>query len=187
MSYGTVEDGSTKQASEPLTLPLLRGRTSLAEALEEEENMVIRLSYPNKRFDFFLWVLQHREDYQAIISYHLSLAADEPCRLSEVGEWKHGSFNVCIPIYIDNLKRSKHTSKKVLLRIPLPYKVGESLYPGNADEKLRTEAATFIWINDNCPDVPIPRLWGFGFPGGQSVWLFLSSISYISTRLFSKS
>lgn len=41
--------------------------------------------------------------------------------------------------------------------------------PGNADEKLRCEAATFIWIQEHCSEVPIPTLWGFGFVGGQSV------------------
>ncbi|PVH82322.1 hypothetical protein DL98DRAFT_548036 [Cadophora sp. DSE1049] len=74
----------------------------------------------------------------------------------EVGRLKHGSFN------------SKSLRRRVLLRVPLPYKVGESAYPGNANEKLRTEAATFVWIKENCPDVPILYLWGFGFPGGQS-------------------
>ncbi|KAH9212706.1 hypothetical protein DL95DRAFT_391203, partial [Leptodontidium sp. 2 PMI_412] len=77
-----------------------------------------------------------------------SLAANEICRFGEVGEWKHGSFNICIPIYINNW--SKSPRRRVLLRVPLPYKVGESAYP------------------NNCPDVPIPHLWGFGFPGGQS-------------------
>ena len=161
-------------ASEVLTLPLLRGRTTLHEALEEEENMLICLAYPSQRFEFFLWILQHRKDFEAIVSCHLSLAAHETCRFGDVGEWKHGSFNVCIPVYIDNWR--KHPGKRVLLRVPLPYKVGESAYPGNADEKLRTEAGTFIWIRDNCPDVPIPHLWGFGFPGGQSVTNPLCSI-----------
>ncbi|TVY88914.1 hypothetical protein LAWI1_G007107 [Lachnellula willkommii] len=91
-------------------------------------------------------ILQHRKDFEAIVSYHLSLAANEICRFGEVGEWKHGSFN------------SKSPRRRVLLRVPLPYKVGESAYPSNANEKLRTEAATFIWIEDNCPDVPIPHL-----------------------------
>ena len=162
-------DVSAKEASasKALTLPLLHGRTTLAEALEEEENMLFRLAYPSQRFDFFLWILQHRKDFEAIVSYHLCLATHETCRFGEVGEWKHGSFNVCIPIYIDNGRISPR--RRVLLRIPLPYKVGESTYPGNADEKLRTEAATYVWVEDNCPNVPIPHLWGFGFPGGQSV------------------
>lgn len=56
-----------------------------------------------------------------------------------------------------------------MIRFPLPYKVGEFKYPGNAEDKLRCEAATFAWIQENCPSTPIPYLWGFGFPGGPSV------------------
>ncbi|ESZ90507.1 hypothetical protein SBOR_9108 [Sclerotinia borealis F-4128] len=155
-------------ALEAPTLPLLRGRIALADALEEEENMLFRLAYHDQRFDFVMWIRQHREDFEAIVSYHLSLTANETCRLGmEVREWLHGSFNVCVPVYIDNW--SKHPKRRVLLRLPLPYKNGGSLYPGNADEKLRTEAATFIWLQDNFPNIPIPHLWGFGSPGGQSV------------------
>ncbi|KAH8729162.1 hypothetical protein BGZ61DRAFT_529415 [Ilyonectria robusta] len=47
-------------------------------------------------------------------------------------------------------------------------KVGEASCPRNVDEKLRCEAATYIWLQQNCPDVPIPRLFGFGLPGSNS-------------------
>lgn len=50
-----------------------------------------------------------------------------------------------------------------MIRFPLPYKVGELNYPGNANEKVRCEAATYVWIRENCRDVPIPHLWGFAF------------------------
>ncbi|KIW85238.1 hypothetical protein Z517_00628 [Fonsecaea pedrosoi CBS 271.37] len=30
------------------------------------------------------------------------------------------------------------------------------------DEKVRSEAATYIWMQQNCPEIPIPYLWGFG-------------------------
>ncbi|OAA42761.1 hypothetical protein NOR_04892 [Metarhizium rileyi] len=39
--------------------------------------------------------------------------------------------------------------------------------PGNSDEKLRTEIATYVWLEENCPDVPIPTLHAFGFPDGS--------------------
>lgn len=149
------------------TLPLMRGRITLKDALDEEENMLFPLAYHGQRFDFFVWIHKHREAFSALVSHHLGLSGDETCRFGEVKEWKHGSFNVCIPIYIDNWR--KYPGKRVLLRLPLPYKIGESACPGNANEKLRTEVAAFVWIQENCPDVPIPRLWGFGFPDGQSV------------------
>jgi hypothetical protein len=153
--------------SQTPTLPLLRGPTTLDTALEEEHNVLIHLGYPEQRIDFFVWLNSHRTEIEDTVSYHLGLTGAEVCRVGDVKEWIHGSFNVCIPVYIDNWKM--HPGRRVIIRFPLPYKIGESTYPGNADEKLRCEAATFIWIQDNCPDVPIPYLWGFGFVGGQSV------------------
>ncbi|RMD39548.1 hypothetical protein DV735_g5580, partial [Chaetothyriales sp. CBS 134920] len=57
---------------------------------------------------------------------------------------------------------------KFIIRFPLPYKVDGPKSAGNADEKLRCEVATYIWIQDHCPDIPIPRLRGFGFSSGQT-------------------
>lgn len=81
--------------------------------------------------------------------------------MSETKEWMCGYYNVCVPVYVP--------SKRVLIRIPLPYKLGKERNSGNVEEKLRCEAATFIWIKEQCPQVPIPYLWGFGFPSGQCV------------------
>ncbi|KAI2139489.1 hypothetical protein LOZ29_002403 [Ophidiomyces ophidiicola] len=148
------------------SLPLLNGKTTFVDALEEEENMLVRLSYPKQRFDFFVLIVHHEKDFQDVIANHLGLTGDETCRLGEVSEWRHGSFNVCVPVYVENWKT--HPGKRLILRIPLPYKAGELTYPGNVDEKIRTEAATFLWIQDHCRDIPIPSLWGFGCPGGQS-------------------
>ncbi len=159
--------GSEHPPNAPTTLPLLYGKMTLAEALDEEDNMLLPLAYSSQREDFLFWIYEHREDFKALVSRHLDLANSETCRFGEFKEWKHGSFNVCIPVYVDNWRR--HPGKRVLLRLPLPYKVGELTCPGNAEEKLRAEAAAFIWIQENCPDIPIPFLWGFGFPNGQSV------------------
>ncbi|KKK15094.1 hypothetical protein AOCH_005603 [Aspergillus ochraceoroseus] len=40
--------------------------------------------------------------------------------------------------------------------------------PGNGDEKVLCEAGTYAWLQDNCPDVPIPHLYGFGLSTGES-------------------
>ncbi|KAI1943867.1 hypothetical protein LOZ66_000454 [Ophidiomyces ophidiicola] len=125
------------------------GKTTLVDALEEEENMLVRLGYPKQRFDSFVLIVHHEKDFQDVIANHLGLTGDETCRLGEVSEWRHGSFNVCVPVYVENWKT--HPGKRLILRIPLPYKAGELTYPGNVDEKIRTEAATFLWIQDHCP------------------------------------
>lgn len=150
-----------------ISLPLIRGSVTLEAALEKEEDMLLELDYPDQRADFFLSIYQHREDVAKLVSRHLGLASSETCRLGDVNEWLHGSFNVCIPIYV--AKQDQQPEKRAMIRFPLPYKIGESKFPGNVDEKLRSEAATYIWIHENCPDVPIPALWGFGLVGGKSV------------------
>ncbi|POR32376.1 Uncharacterized protein TPAR_07411 [Tolypocladium paradoxum] len=73
--------------------------------------------------------------------------------------WKSGSFNVVIPILLPH-------KKTVFLRLPLPYRTGEAEAPGNVDEKLRTEIATYMWLEEHCPDVPIPTLHAFGLSDG---------------------
>ncbi|PGH13212.1 hypothetical protein AJ79_03770 [Helicocarpus griseus UAMH5409] len=55
---------------------------------------------------------------------------------------------------------------KLGFRVPLPYKLGEDQFPGNVEEKVRSEAATYIWINKHCPELSILKLRGFGVPGG---------------------
>ncbi|KAF2802979.1 uncharacterized protein BDZ99DRAFT_454275 [Mytilinidion resinicola] len=178
-----LPDRSTK-------LPLLHGNTTLSGALDQDSrNILFELDYPQKQLDFFFYLWEHQKDLEKLVSFHLGVPT-ETCKVAEdFREWVRGSFNACIPVYIDD--NSDPTSspddprrdplndthlndthpnpvKKVFIRFPLPYKVGESPYPGNAEEKLRCEVGTYIWIESNCPDIPIPYLRGFGFSDGQS-------------------
>jgi len=78
--------------------------------------------------------------------------------------WRSGDrvASIVIPIML------RHR-KTVFLRLPLPYRIGEVEAPGNVEGKLRTEIATYIWLEEHFPDVPIPTLHAFGPPGGQTV------------------
>ncbi|KAI9799422.1 MAG: hypothetical protein M1825_004522 [Sarcosagium campestre] len=148
------------------TLPLLRKTITLESALADDDNVLQEISYPERRVDFFVHLLSHSSDIEAVVAHHLGSKPDS-CRIGEVKEWMAGSFNVCVPVYVGD-KRAGPRVRRVLIRFPLPYKVRESEHAGNADEKLRCEAATFLWIREHCPHVPIPDLWGFGFSRGQS-------------------
>lgn len=147
--------------SSSTSLPLLAGGITLSEALDEEDDILKKLTYPEKRLDFCGYLHAHAKDMEAVVSHHLHVSR-EACRTPWVNEWIHGSFNICIPIYV-------HGEKRVIIRFPLPYKIGESTSPGNAEEKLRCEVATYAWMQSHCPSIPIPRLWGFSFPSGLSV------------------
>ncbi|PYI11224.1 hypothetical protein BO78DRAFT_303496 [Aspergillus sclerotiicarbonarius CBS 121057] len=149
----------------PTTLPLLHKQITLASALDDDDNVLQELQYPEQRIQFYTYLLTNRSGIEAIVSHHLGLKGKHTCQIGEVKEWISGSFNVCIPVYIESW--SGNARERVLIRFPLPYKVGEFKHPGNAEEKLRCEAATFIWIHENCPSIPIPHLWGFGFADGH--------------------
>ena len=38
-------------------------------------------------------------------------------------------------------------------------------------------------MRENCPEIPIPHLWAFGFPGGQSVCRWVMFIGNVSGKL----
>jgi len=158
---------STDFGTGPTMLRTLQDEISLEEALAEEQNTLHRLSYWQKRSDLLVYLHNHSTEIEAVVSHHLNLSGTETCRLAPSSEWIHGSFNICLPIHVKQWR--SHVEKRVIIRFPLPYKIGEETYPGNADEKLRCEAATYIWIQENCPDVPIPQLLGFAFSGNQCV------------------
>lgn len=77
----------------------------------------------------------------------------------------------CIRVDIDG--QGRDSGKQLMIRFPLPYRIGEYPCPGNADEKVRCEAGTYAWLQENCPIVPIPHLYGFGLSTGQTVRTFL--------------
>lgn len=149
-------------------LELLNQSIDLSDALENDDNILEQLTYPSQRLDFFVHLYEHRQNIEATTAYHLGISSSA-CQVSEVKEWRHGSFNVCIPIDISD---GHYAEKRVLIRFPLPYKVGESRYPGNADEKLHCEIAAYLWINQNCPSVRIPKLLGFSFYNNRTVGCF---------------
>lgn len=103
---------------------------------------------------------------QELISRHLQISESD-FALDEPSAWIEGGFNICLGIEINNV-RHPHLPQVAVIRFPLPFNIGESFAPGAMDEKLRCEAATYIWLRENCPNIPLPRLLGMGFPGSQT-------------------
>lgn len=117
-----------------------------------------------------------RSQIQDVISRHLNIPSTKFV-LSQSSEWVYGSFNICLPIEIlDTL--SSRLPRKALLRVAMPHAIGESYAPGAVDEKVRCEAATYVWLERDCPTIPIPRLLGVGFPGSRSVCLVPFTLFY---------
>ena len=150
-----------------LTKPTLRGMVNLKEALDQEDDMLLNLKIWQSHEDFFNHLYNSRDLIAAAVAQHMSASQPPICRLSGPEKWMSGSYNVCIPAEL-----SYGRYQRLIVRIPLPHKVGEFNFPGNTDEKLSVEAATYAFIEDNCPRVPIPRLFGYALSNGErvSVW-----------------
>lgn len=145
---------------------IIRGEITYSAAKERETNVLHALGYWDQRNQYFKHLDERRDLLQAAVDHHLNLASSDECRVSSRSEWLHGSLNVCIPVY---LKSREQAQPSLLVRMPLPYRVGEKPNPGNGDEKIRCEAGTYAWVQQNCPEIPIPQLFGFGLSTGQTV------------------
>lgn len=145
-------------------LATLRGRVSLQDALDEDDDVLAQLRYPEQQNRFWASLVARKADIEALVRYHLGV---DWCYICTTEIWKAGSFNVVLPVLIR--AKGRRDNERVYVRFPLPYKVGEAEHPGNVEEKLRTEIATYIWLQQHCPDVPVPILHGFGLPDGTCV------------------
>jgi hypothetical protein len=148
----------------PQTLPLLRGEEiTYPAAKEKEANILHQLGYHAQQTRFFAHLRDRQDWITAIVAHHLGLSS-AACHVATEENWIHGSCNVCIPIIIDGWNK-----KRVLIRFPLPYRIGEAFRPGNGDEKIRCEVGSYAWLQKHCPDVPIPSLYGFALSTGETV------------------
>jgi hypothetical protein len=132
-----------------------------SDLLYDDHNMLIQSQWPRQQRKFADYLSQQGEAVQQIVAHHLSLRRHQTCKMAPRNEWLCGSFNICIPVYVKDHSR-------VVIRFPLPHRFATRTCPDLANEKIRGEAATFAWLSSNCPNVPIPRFWGFGVSDGRS-------------------
>ncbi|PWY81845.1 hypothetical protein BO70DRAFT_387397 [Aspergillus heteromorphus CBS 117.55] len=146
-------------------LPLLRGSCISLEdaALTDDDNILHRLDDPRKLEKFWAHLTTHQAWIKALVAYYYWT---KHCRVADEANWLFGSYDVCVPVYANGPSRDR-----VLVRISLPHK-----------EELRSEVARYFRIHENCPTVPSPTLYGFGFPDGQTTILrdtaFSNPVSY---------
>ncbi|TWU71417.1 hypothetical protein ED733_001390 [Metarhizium rileyi] len=147
------------------TRNLLAGPITLSAAKSKSRNVLHALQFVQQKHDFYSRIESHRRLLPDLIAHHLNT---ESANIIISGQeyWRHGSFNLCVPVLVDN-SANPTLPQFVMIRFPLPYRVGEATYPGNSDEKINSEAATYAWLQENCPSVPIPHLYGFGLSTNQ--------------------
>lgn len=75
---------------------------------------------------------------------------------------------MCVFVEIE----SRGSVRKVIFRCPMPHKLAEARYPGSIDEKLGCEIGASIWVEEHCPEIRSPHLFGFGFSDGRQVRVF---------------
>jgi hypothetical protein len=149
----------------PVETPFTKLHCAIEDAVTDDDNILVRIAYPEEKLVFWTFLHSQKSEIERVVAHHLHLDVTA-CQMEYVNTWISGSFNVCIPVCIDKLPGTR-----VLVRIPLPYKIGEASHAGNVDEKLRCEAALYMWIQENSPEIPIPKLFGCGFVDGQTVCL----------------
>jgi len=143
---------------------LLRKEVTYSDVKDEELNVLHQLGYHAEQTTFFAHLSNNHDWMKDVVSHHLGLKSSAECVVADPKDWLHGSFNVCIPIKIICWQ-----GKYVLMRFPLPYRLGEAFRPGNCDEKIRCEAASYAWLERRCPNIPIPKCYGFALSTGEMV------------------
>ncbi|KAM3495338.1 hypothetical protein MY3957_001361 [Beauveria namnaoensis] len=134
----------------------LSDTSSLVAAIESEDNKLVSMHYERLKEDVYASIKAQTRQIEALLC---SLFRVSECRVVPSELWGFGSFNVAVLVRLPR--------KNVYLRLPFLHRIGEQHFPGNAEEKLRTEIGTYLWLHEHCPDVPIPQLHAFGLPDGS--------------------
>ncbi|TQW09942.1 Aminoglycoside phosphotransferase [Cordyceps javanica] len=132
------------------TRDLLSGPITLSAAQSRSSNILHSLRYPALKAAFYAHIESHRALITDIIAHHFGVSPSI-VDVAPQAWWRHGSFNLGIPGRI--LEPGMGVPAYFFIRFPLPYRNGELSRPGNGDEKLRCEAATYAFIEENCPGV----------------------------------
>lgn len=148
----------------PVVLDLLNRQVEFESAISDESNILEKLTYVPETRKIYAYLFEHTGDIQALTAHHLGVNPAQ-CVVSHWEEWIRGSFNVCIPVVVDC--HNRQPKRTVLMRCPMAYRLSRDI--GSVDEKIGCEVATYAWMQENCPDIKIPDLLGFGFSDGRNV------------------
>ncbi|KAL2174969.1 uncharacterized protein P884DRAFT_207378 [Thermothelomyces heterothallicus CBS 202.75] len=148
----------------PATLDIQGRSMTYEEAVEEEFNVLSRLGYSAALQTLADDLWRHRKSIEALTRHHLGLGKHDTCDVLERRHWIRGGFNICVLLKITSPGRQE---RKVVFRCAMPHKLAEARYPGTVDEKLGCEVGAYVFMQENCPHIRIPHLYGFGFSDGR--------------------
>lgn len=156
----------------PNQLPLLgRHPITYSSAVRKNSNILNELDYipATKKQYADLWA--QRESIEALVRHHISLRKQDTCRVLDPREWIQGAFNVCVLVEVIT---SGGVTTRLVFRCPKPHRLA-----GMVDEKLGSEIGAYVWMQEKCPDIRIPHLFGFGFSDGRQVIISPHPHSYL--------
>ncbi|KAK4044666.1 hypothetical protein C8A01DRAFT_42574 [Parachaetomium inaequale] len=140
----------------PATLELdHRGPITYESALRKAANVISQAAHRAAAEELSRGLWDSRRTIEALVRHHLGLGDGDACAVEPCDRWIRGGFKVCEPV--------EAAHRRPIFRCPMPHKLAEARYPGTVDEKLSCEVGTYTWMQDWCPDVRIPHLYGFGF------------------------
>ncbi|KAL2213275.1 hypothetical protein CC79DRAFT_1299223 [Sarocladium strictum] len=146
------------------TIELLgRGPVTVETALEEERNVLRWATYAPATDRLFEDLWDNRDTIATIVRHHLGLAPSDRCTVLPRERWIRGGFNLCVFVEV----ASGDSTKRIVFRVPMPHKLAEGRYPGSVDEKVDTEVGAYIWVEEHCPEIKVPHLFGFGYMDGR--------------------
>ena len=145
-----------------------RGPITYESALKKDANIISQAAHlaAAKEFTQELW--DSRRTIEALVRHHLGLADGDACAVQPRDRWIRGGFNLCVLVEA-RLGGARSAHRKLMFRCPMPHKLAEARYPGSVDEKLSCEVGMYAWMQDQCPDIRIPHLYGFGFSDHRHV------------------
>lgn len=142
------------------TIELLdRDPITLESALKKNENIVLAAVFAKATEDLYNRLWEAKYTIAVLVKQHLRLPHAD-VTVFPPREWMRGSFNICVPVRI----QTGNSSQKVILRCSMPFKLGQAM-----DEKLGSEVGAYAWMQEHCPGIRLPHLYGFGFSDHRHV------------------
>ena len=147
------------------------------EAIDWQDDFLQEKQKHDQSIAFLRQLHARAASLEKLVAFYLEL---DPRRIEcSVSSALQGGFNVALAVRIHDELQSEETRRdqrgwpqnghNVVLRLPMPASCGEAVHPGSVLEKMRCEVAMYVWMQQHCPDIRIPFLYGFGFPDGRHV------------------
>ncbi|SMY20491.1 unnamed protein product [Zymoseptoria tritici ST99CH_1A5] len=139
-------------------------RLTLSAAQEADTNVLHSLRQREKKIQMYKHLWAQRAQIQSIVARHLGLRNNAQCAIRSPAEWNAGRFNMCVHVQVTD---NRHKVSRKIFRCAMPHTIGNHNAPAAIDERIRSEVANYAWIEKNCPDIPTPKLIGFGLFNGE--------------------